>query len=101
LDIARQFAHRLDSLVPGEPERQIAAGYRWMLYKEIAPEKLRILMGLYRESLERFERAPREAGKMEGFTGDTAVRGEEDVKEAALVVVCNALLNLDEVITKN
>jgi hypothetical protein len=27
--------------------------------------------------------------------------GSGDAKEAAMVVVCNALLNLDEVITKN
>ena len=101
LDIARQFAKRLDSLVPGRPQQQIEAGYRWMLYKEISPEKLSILMRLYRGSLEKFEQAPGDAEKLAGLTGDGAARGEGEAKEAALVVVCNALLNLDEVITKN
>jgi hypothetical protein len=66
-----------------------------MLFKEMGPEKLSILMRLYRESLEHFVRAPVDAGEMLGLTGDG------DAKEAALVVVCNALLNLDEVVTKN
>ena len=101
LDMARHFAHRLDSLVPGGPEQKVAAGYRWMLYKEIAPEKLRILMGLYRESLERFGRAPRDAAMLLSDPVGDGAPGEGEVNEAALVVLCNALLNLDEVITKN
>jgi hypothetical protein len=140
LDIARHFAHRLDSLVSGGPEQKIAAGYRRMLYKEIAPEKLAILMGLYRESLQRFMRASGDAGQVLGDSvgmakgsmregggagrgadgtgvgaNDTRVDGNETgvgandtgmgarrtAEQAALVVVCNALLNLDEVITKN
>jgi hypothetical protein len=101
-----------------------------MLYKDIAPGKLAVLMGLYRGAVERFERAPGDAGKIlgdgeatardgmvrgeasrdgasrdgmarDGTVRDGTVRGEGEVKEAALVVVCNALLNLDEVITKN
>jgi hypothetical protein len=100
LDIARRFAHRLDSLEPGRPERQIAAGYRLMLYKEMSPEKLGILMGLYRESLKHYTQAPGDAGKMLGLTGRNG-RKRGSAGEAALVVVCNALLNLDEVITKN
>jgi hypothetical protein len=105
LDMARHLAYRLDSLVPGGPERKIAAGYRWMLYKDIAPGKLTVLMGLYRGALERFEGAPGDAGKILGsMAGDGAApdaRAGGQAKEAALVVMCNALLNLDEVITKN
>ena len=93
VDMARRFAHRLDSLVPGGPERRIAEGYRWMLYREISTEKLGILVGLYKQASERFKRAPGDAAKMAG--------GVERSDEAAMVVVCNALLNLDEVVTKN
>ena len=95
LDMARHFARRLDSVVGGGPGREIAAGYRRMLYKEIAPGKLSVLMGLYQESVARFEATPEDAGKILG------VEGVGDAKAAAMVVVCNALLNLDEVITKN
>jgi Protein of unknown function (DUF1549)/Protein of unknown function (DUF1553)/Planctomycete cytochrome C len=112
LDIARRFAHLLDSLEPGGPERKIAAGYRRMLFGEIAPEKLTILMGLYKESVVRFAAATADAKKMLGESGggEVGMGGEAKkgdgivsrrAKEAALVVICSVLLNLDEVITKN
>jgi hypothetical protein len=108
LDIARHFAHRLDSLVAGGPERKIAAGYRRMMFGEIAPEKLAILMGLYKESLDRFEGSPGDAEKMLGDSAGTADEAKEGggivsrrARQAAMVVICSVLLNLDEVITKN
>ena len=66
LDMARHFARLLDSVEPGSPERQIAEGYRRMLYKEMEPGKMAVMMGLYRGALEKFGRAPVEAGKMAG-----------------------------------
>ena len=103
LDMARHFAQRLDSVVGGSPDRQVAAGYRWMLYKDIAPGKLGVLMGLYKDAFDRYSGTPGDAAKILGTSDDvrngTAVKGEAE--KAAMVVVCNALLNLDEVITKN
>jgi hypothetical protein len=127
LDLARHFARRLDSLARGDPKRQIEAGYRAMLYKEIAPAKLEILLKLYQESLDRFTRQPVAGRKLLGFSGSgggdggnvAGAIGTESgsgskgdggggggnggrlADKASLVVVCNALLNLDEVITKN
>lgn len=105
LDMARHFAHRLDSVVGGGPEGRIAAGYRRMLFKDIEPGELKVLMGLYRESVSNFRQEPGDAEKMLGVVGDEcevrAAGGEGDADKAAMVVVCNALLNLDEVITKN
>jgi hypothetical protein len=75
LDMAGAFARRMEGL-SRDPAGQIAAGYQLMLYKPIEPAKLRILLGLYKESAATFKGDP-------------------------LVVVANALLNLDEVITKN
>src|SRR6185437_13717626 len=123
LDLARHFARRLDSLAADDPKREIEAGYRRMLYKDIEPDKLAILLGLYGESQERFVRRPADARKMLGLMSDddkgvaapmrvTQVKqgGREGVQggtgrpaggtrladKAALVVVCNAMLNLDE-----
>src|SRR6185312_2978546 len=144
LDLARHFARRLDSVAPGDAGRQIEAGYRRMLYKDIGPDKLAILLRLYGESRERFLRRPADARKMleagrapkaggrgwsggggegkaapmdviqvkggggEGRTGAPGGVGAQGglsptqlADKAALVVVCNALLNLDEVITRN
>ncbi|HXD78865.1 MAG TPA: DUF1553 domain-containing protein, partial [Puia sp.] len=124
LDLARHFAHRLDSLAPDDAKREIEAAYRTMLYKEIGPDKLAILLGLYSESLDRFVHRPADARKMLGMTpgddkGIAAPMKVTQVKagggeggaggmslthladKAALVVVCNAMLNLDEVITRN
>ncbi len=95
LDMARQFAHRLDSAEPVSPERQIGAAYQRMMFKAISPNKLAILLRLYKESLARFRRSPEDAGKILGVPGTGAP------EKAAMVVVCNALLNLDEVVTKN
>ena len=98
LDLARHFAHRLDSLAHGDARREIEAGYQRILYKEIGPGKLAILMGLYSESMEKFVHRPADARKMlAAVEGD----GKGMAARAALVVVCNAMLNLDEVITKN
>jgi len=144
LDLARHFARRLDSVAPGDAGRQIEAGYRRMLYKDIGSDKLAILLRLYGESRERFLRRPADARKMleagrapkaggrgwsggggegkaapmdviqvkggggEGRTGAPGGVGAQGglspmqlADKAALVVVCNALLNLDEVITRN
>jgi hypothetical protein len=95
LDMARQFAHLLDSLQPKSPERQIVAGYQRMMYKTISPAKLAIMLKLYKESIERFQRSPEGARKIQG------VPGTGDASDAAMVVVFNALLNLDEVVTRN
>jgi len=105
LDMARHFAHLLDSLAPAAPERQVATGYRRMMYREIAPGKLAILMKLYKEAEMRFAASPADAAQLLGISGNGDSKAVASAKapaaEAALVVVCNALLNLDEVITKN
>jgi len=98
LDMARHFAHRMDSLRPGDVAGQIAAGYRCMLYDSLSSGKLQILMGLYKDALGRYTASPRKADQMLGVDGGA---DRDRPRRAALVVVANAMLNLDEVITKN
>jgi hypothetical protein len=59
------------------PSLQISAGYRLMLYKDIPPASLAVLLGLYQHASASFK------------GGDP------------MTVVANAMLNLDEIITKN
>lgn len=97
LDMSRHFAHRMDSVAGRDAAAEIAAGYREMLYEDISPQKLQVLMGLYNEALQQFTASPAKANEMLGL-GESV---KADPRDAALVVVANALLNLDEVITKN
>ena len=116
LDMARHFARRMDSLRPGDPAAQISEGWKCMLFKPIEAGKLAVLMGLYNNALDRFTAAPKKAEEMLGRStgGASGAQGGpgsgresgagshgDDARQAALVVVANALLNLDEIITKN
>ena len=85
----------MDSLAGSDPGAEIKAGYRCMLYQDISAKKLQVLLGLYQEALARFITAPVKAKEIMGGSA------KADAHEAALVVVANAMLNLDEVITKN
>jgi hypothetical protein len=64
---------------------------------------LQVLLGLYNEALQKFEAAPPKADEILGLTDPARanVAPGERPRKAALVVVANAMLNLDEVITKN
>ncbi|HEV2482415.1 MAG TPA: DUF1553 domain-containing protein, partial [Puia sp.] len=122
---------------PPDPAAGIKAGYRCMLYEDISPKKLGILLGLYSNALQRFEAAPAKADEMLGISDSARVKaeactsmpsrhparpfGDADLRHrqepaastpptiapgdrprvAALVVVAGAMLNFDEVITKN
>src|SRR6185437_15453215 len=129
LDLSRHFAHRMDSLAESsgpapvtavlhDPAAEIRAGYRCMLYEDISPKKLDVLLGLYQDALQKFEAAPAKADEMLGISGSTratpgsrhlhgsaqkppAIAPVDRPRQAALVVVAGAMLNLDEVITKN
>lgn len=74
VDLARHFAKRMKAEGGNSVESQIAKGYEIMMYKEIRPEKLKLFTDLYHK-----------AGK----------------SDSALTIVANAMLNLDEMITKN
>ncbi|MCK7555834.1 DUF1553 domain-containing protein [Chitinophaga sedimenti] len=96
LVMARNFAYELKKGGITDAGQQIKKGYQQMMYKPISEEKLKALNGLYRQSLQVFTADKQKA---------TEVIGEDDQhnnpETAAMVVVMNAMLNLDEWITKN
>ncbi|WP_419788467.1 hypothetical protein [Mucilaginibacter sp. SP1R1] len=65
------------------------------MYKQISAGKLQILSKLYSDALREYTVKPKEAAKL------LAVNSDVKPQKAALVVVANAMLNLDEIITKN
>lgn len=97
LDMARHFAKRMRNTGGGSAQKQIARGYEYMMYKGIPPAKLNILLDLYQKSLKTFAASKTEAATL---VGDSSVAGTEP-EAAAMIVVANAMLNLDEWLTKS
>lgn len=73
-------------------EEQIKNGYRLALLKEIDAEKLHKLQILYERAIQHFKDDPEAAENM---------TGKNDITLAALTVVGNAIMNLDEFLTKS
>ena len=75
------------------PLEQINAGYKLLLIRDMPEKKLTILNGLYEDAVKRYEADLVASSKL------TAV-DKASPSLAAMTVVASALLNLDEVITK-
>lgn len=94
--MARGFAQRMQQLDNSDVKKQISKGYECMMYKPITDNKLNTLVELYSKSLDTFVKDEKAAKEITG-SKDTAPKPET----AALVVVANAMLNLDEWVNKN
>ncbi|HVM87873.1 MAG TPA: DUF1553 domain-containing protein [Puia sp.] len=96
LDMARHFAHRMQKEAGKDIPEAISKGYELAMYRPIAPNKLEALKNLYVEAYAKMKNDKNKTceilGEMEAYNNP---------ETAALVVVANAMLNLDEVITKN
>ena len=96
LDMARGFAYRMKKAGGADVKQQISKGYEMAMYKVITPAKLSVLEQLYAQALKTFISDKDKTCEMIGFRNE-----HNNPETAALVVVANAMLNLDEVITKN
>ncbi|MEO6314155.1 MAG: DUF1553 domain-containing protein [Chitinophagaceae bacterium] len=97
LDMARKLARRLEATVPGNPRQQITIVYERATGHAVEPPAMGTLFKLYETALQKFTASKDNACEIAGgfsTKGNTAAA-------AALVVVINTILNLDEVITKN
>lgn len=96
IEMARHFAYRMQKEGGENIPQQIAKGYELATGKP-APEKtVQVMMKLYNESLSHFQKDKDKTCEMVGIMDEHNNPGT-----AALVVVANAMLNLDELITKN
>jgi hypothetical protein len=89
MEAAQALAQRMKE--NGRVEDQITNGYRMAMIKEIDAQKLQTLKRLYEEALQHFKDDP---NSIKEFTG------ENDIDLAALTVVANTIMNLDEFLTK-
>ncbi|MFZ4560018.1 MAG: DUF1553 domain-containing protein [Saprospiraceae bacterium] len=93
MEAAVHLGYRMQRDVPrGGLRRQVAYGYRRLLGRDIPPAQLAALEALYHKALPAYKAQPALVCTM-----DPILPGPES---AALALVANALLNLDEAITK-
>lgn len=96
VDMARHFALRMQQMGGNSTANQIAKGYATILYKPIPQNRLKVFEDLYTKALLTFKK---DAMAASAFMGDKQKQAKPE--QAAMVVVANAMLNLDEVVTKN
>ncbi|MGK2860843.1 MAG: DUF1553 domain-containing protein [Chitinophagaceae bacterium] len=96
LDMARLFAYRMKKEAGPNIDAQVLKGYELMMYKEMPVQKLKLFVDLYQEALNEFKMDPDKTCAMIGKNSE-----HTNASTAALVVVANAMMNLDEVIMKN
>ena len=98
LDASRHFAFRMQQeSKSNNPEDWISKGYELAMFKLIAKTKLAILEALYNKALMQFKNDKEKTCEMIGGINEEHTNPET----AALIVVANAMLNLDELVTKN
>lgn len=96
IDIARHFANRMQKAAGADVSKQISAGFSIATNHEIDERRIKALMNLYNTAYQKFRNDPLKTCKMNGDAGYPT-----DAETAALTVVANAILNLDEVVMKN
>jgi hypothetical protein len=92
VEAAQGFAQRMMA-AGNTAEARISSGYEILTFRDISPGRLKIFSGLYADALKEYEADAKAAEKLlNGKKGGPAL--------AALTVVANAMLNLDEVVTR-
>jgi len=95
IEMARNFAYRLQKEMGKNVNDQIKRGYELATGHAIEEKDLSILEDLYKNALEKFSSDKDKTCEMIGVNDE-----HNNPETAAMVVVCNAILNLDEVVTK-
>jgi Protein of unknown function (DUF1553)/Protein of unknown function (DUF1549)/Planctomycete cytochrome C len=95
IDAARNFAFRIQANEK-DVKKQISNGYTLSTYKEIDDKSLQALLKLYNNAFAQFKNDSAKTCEIVGSIGS-----KTNAETAALIVVANAMLNLDEVVTKN
>ena len=92
MDLSKKLTERVWN---NDPKTMIQEAYRLATYQDISPNKLEILNALYTESLTTYQQNSKLTKEI--TQGSTT---KELESFAAMVIVSNAIINLDEVITK-
>ncbi len=95
-DISRQFAFLIQSKAGNDITKQIQTGFKLATYHDIDVKSTAALLHLYNIAYQQFKT---DAAKTREIMG--GANEHSNAETAALTVVANAILNLDEVVTKN
>lgn len=93
--MARNFAFKMQAF-DTDVSKQISKGYEAMFFKPISGNRLSALTELYTVSRTKFTKDKKAANEIIGTTDS-----QSKPETAALVLVANAMLNLDEWVNKN
>jgi hypothetical protein len=96
IDMARKFAQRMKTEAGNDVSQEIKDGYERATFHEANEKSLYALLNLYNSAMAQFKDDPDKTCQMVGEKGKNT-----NAETAALIVVANAMLNLDEVLTKN
>jgi hypothetical protein len=94
MDISKKLALKVMSNKTISNDDRIATAYKMATCKQITKEKLTVLKSLYEDASKKYTADKKLLEKM-------MLKGkEDDIAFASFALVCNSILNLDEVITK-
>jgi len=80
-----------------QPELAIGKGYARIFYRPVDEKRMEILASLYQTALNRYHDQPRAAADL--INGSSENENPESL--AAMILVANTMINMDEFITKN
>jgi hypothetical protein len=95
IDMAGRFAMAMQAHAPNV-QQQIQYGYERATFHPASEIIMKALMNLYQTAYNQYKNDPEKTARLVGVKNNGA-----GTETAALIVVANAMLNLDEVLTKN
>ena len=97
---AAQALARLAMAEESGIEERVKFGFRRCLLRPPTASEISTMVSLYNDSVKRLSDQPDEAAKLASDPLGPLPEGMDSVEAAAMTVVCNVILNLDEVFLK-
>ncbi|QEC52933.1 carbohydrate binding protein with CBM6 domain [Anseongella ginsenosidimutans] len=99
-EASRSLALKMEQAGDKDIKAAIREGYQRAMLKPIPEEKLEVLEKLYRQAYQKYKEEPEEARKLLMLPAEADLTGATP-QRAALTIVANAIMNLDEFLTKS
>ena len=96
IDISKKLAEKAFEKSNKNTNKSIELAYKMVTERSISQQKLAVLNALYQKTLKEYLNKPALSKQLKNGKNN-----QENAQMAALVLVCNSILNLDEVISKS